>query len=250
MSTDTPRQRLDQALVSQGLAPTRARARDLVLRGEVLVGGQPASKPAMMVAGTAALALVSGPADYVSRGALKLRAALRHFGFEADGRVGIDVGASTGGFTEVLLAAGARRVHAVENGRGQLHARLAADPRVVSMESFDARRIDAVAVPDAVGAIVADVSFLSATAVLPAALDRAERGCWLVVLVKPQFEAPAGTVPRDGIVKDDHVRQAAVARIESWIASRPGWRLVGTIPSPIHGGDGNVEFLTGAVFDG
>jgi 23S rRNA (cytidine1920-2'-O)/16S rRNA (cytidine1409-2'-O)-methyltransferase len=243
------RQRLDQALVARGLVPTRARARDLILRGEVSVDGTAASKPAAMVSDDTRLDLLGGPSDYVSRGSLKLRAALAHFGFDAGGRVALDIGASTGGFTEVLLQAGARSVYAVENGQGQLHPRLASDPRVHSLERTDARRLDTSLIPEPVAAIVADVSFISLTKVLPAALGLAARGCWLVALVKPQFEGDPHTIPRDGIVKDAAVRTAAVERIARFIAGQTGWRVTGSLVSPIHGGDGNVECLIGAVLD-
>jgi len=243
------RQRLDQALVTRGLVPTRARARDLILRGEVSVDGTAALKPATMVDDDARLDLLGGPSDYVSRGSLKLRAALAHFDFDAEGRIALDIGASTGGFTEVLLQAGARSVYAVENGQGQLHPRLAGDPRVHSLERTDARRLDASLIPEPIAAIVADVSFISLTKVLPAALGLAARGCWLVALVKPQFEGDPHTIPRDGIVKDETARTAAVERVARFIAEQRGWRVIGTLPSPIHGGDGNIEFLIGATFD-
>jgi len=243
------RQRLDLALVARGLAPTRARARDLVMRGEVSVDGEVAAKPAMLVDETVALALLNGPSDYVSRGTLKLRAGLAHFGFDAAGRIALDIGASTGGFTEALLEGGAERVYAVENGQGQLHPRLAGDPRVISLERTDARKLARSLIREPVGATVADVSFISLTKVLPAALALAAPGCWLIALVKPQFEGDPASIPRDGIVKDEHARAAAVARISAFIADLPGWRIAGSIPSPIHGGDGNVEFLIGAMLD-
>jgi len=241
------RQRLDQALVARGLVSTRARARDLILRGEVEVGGRVVGKPALLVSPAECLRLISGPADYVSRGALKLQAALDHFRLDPTGRTALDIGASTGGFTDALLAGGARRVYAVENGHGQLHPRLAADARVISLERTDARVLGSHLVPEPVDAIVADVSFVSLTKVLPAALALAGADCWLVALVKPQFEGEPGSIPRDGIVKDPAAQAAAVERVATWLAGRDGWRVIGTIPSPIHGGDGNVEFLIGAV---
>ena len=241
------RQRLDQALVARGLVSTRARARDLILRGEVEVAGRVVAKPALLVSPAEGLRLISGPADYVSRGSLKLQAALDHFRFDPAGRTALDVGASTGGFTDALLVGGARCVYAVENGHGQLHARLAADARVISLERTDARLLDSRLVPDPIGAIVADVSFVSLTKVLPPALALSVAGCWLVALVKPQFEGEPGSIPRDGIIKDPKVHAAAIERIATWLAGETAWRVVGTIPSPIHGGDGNVEFLIGAV---
>lgn len=248
-SRTSHRQRLDLALVRRGLAPTRARARDLVLRGEVSVDGEAAAKPAMLVDDDNALCLRNGPSHYVSRGTLKLRAGLTHFGFDPSGRTGIDIGASTGGFTEALLEGGAHRVYAIENGQGQLHPRIAADPRVVSLERTDARALDRDLIVEPVEAIVADVSFISLTKALPAALSLAAPKCWLVALVKPQFEGDPGSIPRDGIVKEERARAAAVARVAGFIAEQAGWHVIGVLPSPIHGGDGNVEYLIGAVRD-
>lgn len=247
--TSQNRQRLDVALVTRGLVGTRARARDLILRGEVLVGGKPAQKPARFVAPDEAVALVPGTTNYVSRGALKLRSALAHFALDPTGRVALDIGASTGGFTEVLLEAGAGRVYAVENGSGQLHPRISADPRVLSLEQTDARVLDRVTIAEPIGAIVADVSFISLTKALPAALALARPGCWLVALVKPQFESEPGGVPRDGVVKDEAQHLRAVEKVALWLGGMDGWRALGSIPSPIHGGDGNAEFLLAAAYD-
>ncbi|MBS0242810.1 MAG: TlyA family RNA methyltransferase, partial [Proteobacteria bacterium] len=238
-----------QHLVAVGLAETRARARDLVLRGEVFIGGRVATKPAAPVSAADDITLAAGASRYVSRGALKLAAALEHFGIDAERRLALDVGASTGGFTEVLLEAGARRVYAVENGRGQLHARLAQDPRVISLEATDARRLDRDVIPDPVEILVADVSFISLEKALPAALSLAAPGCCLVVLVKPQFESTPADIPRDGVIKERALQEAAVARVTRWLEWL-GWRILGVLPSPIHGGDGNREFLVGAALDG
>ncbi|MGE0765915.1 MAG: TlyA family RNA methyltransferase [Hyphomicrobiaceae bacterium] len=243
------RQRLDLALVARGLASTRARARDLVLRGDVSVDGMVAAKPAMLVDVENHVALLHGPSDYVSRGTLKLRAALAHFGFDTTGRIGLDIGASTGGFTQALIEDGASRVFAIENGHGQLHPSLIGNPRVISFERTDARKIDRGMVSHPIGAIVADVSFISLTKVLPPALALAANGCWLIALVKPQFEGDPHTIPRDGVVKDADARASAVERINRFVGGQPRWRVTGTIPSPIHGGDGNIEFLLGAVLD-
>ena len=244
------RDRLDKALVAKGLAETRSRARDLILRGQVRVAGEVATRPAAHVDVDAAVEVAAGAAAQVSRGAVKLAAALDAFGFDAAGAVALDVGASTGGFTQVLLERGAARVYAVDVGRGQLHERLRSDPRVVVLEETDARDLDRALVPEPVGAIVADVSFVSLLKVLPGALALAGAGAWLVALVKPQFEVGPAGVGRGGIVRDAALRQEAVARVADWIAAEPGWRLVGVIPSPIRGGSGNEEFLLGAVRDG
>ena len=243
----TEKERLDQALVTRGLVVSRARARDLVLRGEVKVDGVIAAKPALRVGPAHRLALAPGAGDYVSRGAIKLRAALDHFGFDPAGRIGLDIGASTGGFTEVLLARGATRVYAVDNGVGQLHASLKSDARVISLEETDARRLTRAEIPEPVGALVADVSFISLAKALPAALLLAAPGCWLAGLIKPQFEAERTWIPKDGVITDPDVHADAVALVENWLRDLGGWRILGTLPSPIKGGDGNSEFLIGAI---
>ncbi|MCC0058730.1 MAG: TlyA family RNA methyltransferase [Hyphomicrobiaceae bacterium] len=242
------KKRIDQRLVEEGLAPSRARAADLVRRGCVLIGGEPALKPGATIADDVVLALAPGTDAHVSRGALKLAAALEAFEFSPEGRVALDVGASTGGFTEILLARGAARVYAVDVGRDQLHESLRADPRIVSLEGTDARTIDAALVPEPVSAIVADVSFISLTQALPAALTRAAPDAWLAVLVKPQFEAGREAVGKGGLVRDEADRQRAIARVRGFLQGL-GWGVVGVIQSPITGGSGNVEYLIGARND-
>lgn len=241
--------RLDIRMVELGLAPSRARAQDLIRRGLVEIAGVVERKPGAGVAGEAVIRVSGAVADHVSRGALKLIAALDHFGFPAGGVVALDIGASTGGFTEVLLARGAGRVYAVDVGHGQLHARLAGDARVVALEGCDARRLDHTTVPEPVGAVVADVSFISLTKALLVPLTLTLAGCWLVALIKPQFEAGRAAVGKGGIVRDPAARQRAVDQVRNWIAAQPGWRVLGVIPSPIAGGSGNEEFLLGAVRD-
>jgi 23S rRNA (cytidine1920-2'-O)/16S rRNA (cytidine1409-2'-O)-methyltransferase len=241
------KKRLDEVLVDRGLVATRSRARDAILRGLVRVDGEVVTKAGAITRAEARLA-VAGEAgtEYVSRGALKLKAALQHFGFEANGRVALDAGASTGGFTEVLLECGARKVYAVDVGQGQLHPRIQARPEVVSLESRDVRALDATAVPEPVSALVADVSFISLTKVLPPLLALTAPGCWLVALIKPQFEVGRDAVGKGGIVKDAAARTDAVARVEHLIAAAPDWTVAGVIPSPIEGGSGNIEYLIGA----
>lgn len=236
--------RLDQLLVDSGLAPTRSRAADLVRRGAVSVAGVQALKPGALIRADAALVVSPGASPYVSRGGLKLAAALDAFGFEAEGRVALDLGASTGGFTDVLLNRGAAKVYAVDVGRDQLDKKLRADPRVVALEA-DARSLDASLVKQPVGAVVADVSFISLTLVLPPALRLAAPGAWLVALVKPQFEAGRAAVGKDGIVRDAAKRKQAVAKIRQFI-EEGGWTVTGEIVSPISGRSGNEEFLIGA----
>jgi 23S rRNA (cytidine1920-2'-O)/16S rRNA (cytidine1409-2'-O)-methyltransferase len=238
--------RLDRLLVETGLAPTRSQAADLVRRGCVNVAGVTALKPGALVAADAALSVGPGASPYVSRGGLKLEAALDTFGLEPKGRVALDLGASTGGFTDVLLARGAAKVYAVDVGREQLHAKLRADPRVVVLEATDARSLDASILEEKLGAIVADVSFISLTLVLPAALRLAAPGAWLVALVKPQFEVGRAGVGKGGIVRDEAARKKALASVRDFIEGQGGWTVVGEIASPILGGSGNEEFLIGA----
>ena len=245
--TETLSQRLDLALVARGLVATRAKARDLIARGEVCVDGEVASKPAMGVRAAQIIAVDAQAAAQVSRGAVKLAAALDHFELDAKGRVALDVGASTGGFTQTLLDHGAARVYAVDVGKGQLHPTLATDPRVVALEACDARRLDRTIVPEPIRAIVVDVSFISLTKALPAALGLAAAGCWLVALVKPQFEVGRDGLGKGGIVRDEALRERALADVRDWLSAQPGWTVTGTMPSPIEGGSGNAEFLIAAV---
>jgi 23S rRNA (cytidine1920-2'-O)/16S rRNA (cytidine1409-2'-O)-methyltransferase len=241
------RTRLDRVVVERGLAATRSRARDLILRGCVTVDGMVSNKPGQEVGKDVVVGVSSECTDYVSRGAVKLTAALAHFGFEAQGRVALDVGASTGGFTQVLLQAGATRVYAVDVGRGQLDARIAGDERVISLEATDARTLSSELMPEPVDAIVADVSFISLTKVLPVPLSLASANAWLVALVKPQFEAGRQAVGKGGVVRDAADRERSVETVREWIAKQPGWTVNGVIDSPIVGGSGNQEFLLGAV---
>jgi 23S rRNA (cytidine1920-2'-O)/16S rRNA (cytidine1409-2'-O)-methyltransferase len=241
--------RLDQLLVDSGLAPTRSRAADLVRRGCVSVGGVPAAKPGALVRADASVAVTPEGSSYVSRGALKLETALDSFGFETEGRVALDIGASTGGFTEVLLARGAAKVYAVDVGRDQLHAKLRANPRVVVLEATDARSLDASLVREQVGAIVADVSFISLTLALPAALSLAAPDAWIVALVKPQFEAGRKAVGKRGVVRKEADREKAVTRVWQFLEEK-GWKVLGVTLSPVLGRGGNQEFLIGASHDG
>jgi 23S rRNA (cytidine1920-2'-O)/16S rRNA (cytidine1409-2'-O)-methyltransferase len=239
------KKRLDRLLVGKGIAATRSQAADMVRRGCVTVGGVLAVKPGALVADASGVAVSPGAAPYVSRGGLKLEAALDAFGFEPKGRVALDIGASTGGFTDLLLAGGAAKVYAVDVGRLQLHDRLRADPRVVVLERTDARRLDRSVIGEEVAAIVADVSFISLTLALPAGLRLAAPEAWLVALVKPQFEAGRGAVGKGGIVREPAERRKAVEKVRNFIEGE-GWTVVGEVASPILGGSGNEEFLIGA----
>jgi 23S rRNA (cytidine1920-2'-O)/16S rRNA (cytidine1409-2'-O)-methyltransferase len=241
--------RLDVAVAAAGLAPTRSRARDLIKRGFVFLNGSLVTKAGAMIAEAACLTLAQDAPRFVSRGGEKLAAALAAFGFDARDRTALDVGASTGGFTECLLHEGALKVFAVDVGTDQLHSDLRADPRVVSLEQTDARDLDRGLISAPIDVIVADVSFISVLKVLPPCLALAVPPAWLVVLVKPQFEVGREAVGKRGIVADPAARRAAVARVFAWIADQPGWHLLGACPSPIAGADGNEEFLIGARYD-
>jgi 23S rRNA (cytidine1920-2'-O)/16S rRNA (cytidine1409-2'-O)-methyltransferase len=238
--------RLDIALVERGLVPTRARARDAILRGHVTVDGALAARPAQTVEASSAIAVDDPASGYVSRGSLKLIAGLDRFGYSPAGRVALDIGASTGGFTQVLLERGATRVHAVDVGHGQLDPKLAADPRVSSREGLNARDLVAADIGEPVAAIVADVSFISLRLVLPPALALAAPAAWGIFLVKPQFEAGRDALGKGGIVRDPHTAERTAADIATWLETDMNWRVGGVILSPIEGGDGNREFLIGS----
>jgi len=236
--------RLDQYLVDLGLVESRARARALIEAGAVTVDGAAARKVSQRVPDGAQVAITADPNPWVSRAALKLVHALDEFRLTPRG-VALDVGASTGGFTEVLLARGAEWVFALDVGHGQLHPRIAADPRVVALEGVNARAIPAGLVPP-VDWIVTDVSFISLEKALPGPLTLARPGAVLVALIKPQFEAGRAHVGRGGIVRDPGVHEAVRARIHSWLTG-VGWQVTGAAASPIEGGDGNREFLIAAL---
>ena len=232
--------RADQLLVARGLFESRAKAQAAIEAGNVTADGEIVRKVSQLLADDSEI--VATPAHpYVSRGALKLEAALDHFKINPSGRVCLDVGASTGGFTEVLLSRGAAKVYAVDTGTDQLHPKLKSDPRVVSLEHTDIRKLEDVGVPNEARLIVIDVSFISLELVIPKALQFAAPHAELVALIKPQFEAGREHVKK-GIVRDSGVHLAVIQRVEL-LVGRQGWRLRGTIPSPILGGDGNAEFL-------
>lgn len=240
--------RLDEMLVRRGLAPSRARARDAILRGHVTVAGRRVAKAGAPVAGDAEITVDDPALRWVSRAALKLVAGLDAFGVDPSGQACLDVGASTGGFTQVLLSRGAARVTAVDVGHGQLDPAVAGDSRVVAFEGLNARELSPSHVPEPVGLIVADVSFVSLKLALDRALDLAAPGANLVALVKPQFEVGRKALGKGGIVRDPAAADSAARAIADWLAGR-GWTIVGLIDSPIAGGDGNREFLLGARRD-
>ena len=238
----TTRKRADVLLVERGLFDSRTRAQAAIAAGQVTADGVVLRKPSDSVAPDARLEASDHP--WVSRGALKLVAALDHVGFDPAGRVCLDAGASTGGFTEVLLARGARRVYAVDVGRGQLHARLRGRPDVISLEETDIRTLDPARLGDLPDLATIDVSFISLKLVLPALARLLLRPAQLVALIKPQFEAGKAHLKK-GIVRDPAVHAAVCDDIAAFAHSL-GWEVMSVIPSPIEGGEGNKEFLLGA----
>jgi 23S rRNA (cytidine1920-2'-O)/16S rRNA (cytidine1409-2'-O)-methyltransferase len=238
------RVRVDLALVSQGLAPSRERARALILAGEVLDGDRPVAKAGDLVAPDAALRLRSEPMPFVSRGGLKLAHALRTFSVPVQGLVALDVGASTGGFTDCLLQAGAARVVCIDVGHGQLHWKIASDPRVTSLDRTNVRHLTLAMLPERCDLAVVDVSFISLKLVLPVLPPLLRPGALVVALVKPQFEVGRGNVGKGGIVRDEGARAQALADVTA-AAVALGYTVVGETTSPITGSKGNVEFLLG-----
>ena len=239
------RQRLDLVLEARGLTPSRARARDAILRGTVTVNGAVAGKPGMLVGDDDAIEVADPAAGYVSRAALKLIAGLDAAGIAVAGKVCLDVGASTGGFTQVLLERGAARVYAVDVGHGQLEARVAGDPRVVVLEGTNARDLTPGEIPEPIRLLTSDVSFVSVTKVLETPLGLCAEGAEAAVLIKPQFEVGREHVGKGGIVTDPAAIARAEADVVGFMAAR-SWTLVAKVPSPIAGGDGNREIV--AVF--
>jgi 23S rRNA (cytidine1920-2'-O)/16S rRNA (cytidine1409-2'-O)-methyltransferase len=232
--------RLDRLLVERGLAASRQQAQALIMAGQVRVDGRKAEKPGHPVAGACHLEVLERP-PFVSRGGLKLAAALDHFAIQVAGRVCMDIGASTGGFTDCLLQRGAARVHAVDVGSGQLDWKIRTDPRVVVHENLNARYLRPENIGEPVDLAVCDVSFISATLVLPAIVPQLQPEGELVILVKPQFEAGKGQVGKGGIVRDPEVHQAACRRVAEAVRSL-GFETA-IMESPILGAEGNREFL-------
>jgi 23S rRNA (cytidine1920-2'-O)/16S rRNA (cytidine1409-2'-O)-methyltransferase len=237
------KRRADQLLVEHGLAESRTKAQALILAGLVSCGERRVDKPGEQLAVDAVLALKERDHPWVSRGGIKLAYAVDHFGIMVEGNIALDVGASTGGFTDVLLAYGARRVHAVDVGHGQLAWKLRQDPRVVVHERLNARYLTRADIPDPVDIITCDASFIGLSAVLPAALALAAEGAQLVALVKPQFEAGREHVGKGGVVRDPEVHRDVCEHARSWVSALPSWTVVGIVESPILGPRGNREFL-------
>ena len=237
------RKRADLLLVERGLAESRSRAAALILAGKVFSGERRIAKAGDLVADEAPLELRGQDHPWVSRGGVKLAAALDHFAVDPAGRICLDVGASTGGFTDVLLSRAAAKIYAVDVGQGQLAWKLRQDPRVVVLERQNARNLTRREVPEAPSLVVCDASFIALATVLSAPLALAADNAELVALVKPQFEVGRDGVGKGGIVRDAVLRQAAVDRVAGWLAGEPGWRVVGVMQSPITGAEGNIEYL-------
>jgi 23S rRNA (cytidine1920-2'-O)/16S rRNA (cytidine1409-2'-O)-methyltransferase len=237
------KRRADQLLVEQGLAESRAKAQALILAGLVSTAGRRIDKPGTAIAEDAELAVAGRDHPWVSRGGIKLAFALDHFALDPAGLVALDIGASTGGFTDVLLAKGAARVHAVDVGRGQLAWKLRQDPRVVVHEGINARYLSRAEIAEPIDLVTCDASFIGLATVLPAALALTAEPAALVALIKPQFEAGPGEVGKGGVVRDPATHRAVCERIAAWVGAQPGWRVIGITESPITGPAGNREFL-------
>ncbi|WP_061932511.1 TlyA family RNA methyltransferase [Aureimonas sp. AU22] len=240
--------RLDMLVAERRLLDSRARARDAILRGRVRVEGVVVSKPGQAVDEDARVELDDPAAAYVSRAALKLLAGLDAFAISLDGLNALDIGASTGGFTQVLLERGARHVVAVDVGHDQLHTSLREDARVTNLESLNARDLERAHLGGRrIGLVVSDVSFISLRLALPPALALAEPGAHAVLLVKPQFEAGREAIGKGGLLRDPARGPEIAGELSTWLDAQPGWRSLGVHPSPIAGGDGNAEFLLAGV---
>jgi 23S rRNA (cytidine1920-2'-O)/16S rRNA (cytidine1409-2'-O)-methyltransferase len=236
-------------LVDRGLAESRSRAQALIMAGKVFTGERRVTKAGDSLPSDSQIEVRGQDHPWVSRGGLKLEHALAHFGLSPAGRVCLDVGASTGGFTDVLLAHGAAKVHAVDVGHGQLAWKLRSDPCVVVHEKTNARYLTGETISDPIAALVCDASFIGLATLLPAPLALCVSGAWAVALIKPQFEAGPRAVGSKGVVRDPAIHQAVCDRIEAWWSALPGWRVLGITESPIRGPEGNREFLIAALRD-
>ena len=248
MSQSQPKvakQRVDQILADRGLAESRAKAQAYIMAGLVTVAGKKIDKPGHKIASDALIELKGKDHPWVSRGGIKLDHGLRHFGIDTKGLIAMDVGSSTGGFTDVLLNGGAAKVYAVDSGTNQLAWKLRQDERVIVHEQTSARILTDQHIPEKIDIIVCDASFISLTKVLERPMEFAKDGALLVALVKPQFEAERNDVGKGGVVRDDAIRQAACAKVRNWLIAA-GWHILGVTESPITGPKGNVEFLIGA----
>jgi 23S rRNA (cytidine1920-2'-O)/16S rRNA (cytidine1409-2'-O)-methyltransferase len=243
------KERADKLLVDRGLAPTRARGQAMILAGQVYSGTKRIDKAGDLLAADADLNVKGADHPWVSRGGLKLVHGLDHFRLDPAGRIAIDVGASTGGFTDVLLTRGAEKVYAVDVGHGQLAWKLRNDPRVVVLERTNARYLDRTLIPEPLDIVVCDASFIGLETVLPAALALASPEGWAVALIKPQFEVGPDRVGKGGVVRDPVLHQEVCDRIAAWLGGLAGWTVLGITESPILGPEGNREFLIAARRD-
>jgi 23S rRNA (cytidine1920-2'-O)/16S rRNA (cytidine1409-2'-O)-methyltransferase len=244
--TARAKQRADQLLVARGLVESRAKAQALILAGQVYAGTRRVDKAGQLIAEDAPLEVKGKDHPWVSRGGLKLVEGLDRFAIDPAGLVCLDVGASTGGFTDVLLARGAARVYAVDVGHGQLAWKLRRDPRVVVLERTNARYLSRAQVPEPVDLVVCDASFIGLRTVLPASLALTCPGAQLVALIKPQFEIGKGRVGKGGVVRDPALHEEVCGQIVAWLEGLPGWSVLGLAESPITGPEGNREFLIAA----
>ncbi len=238
--------RLDQLLLSRELADSRAKAQALIMAGAVFSGTKRLDKPGRQVKDDIALELKGRGHSWVSRGGLKLAHGLDHFQIDPKGLTCLDVGASTGGFTDVLLSRGAEKVYAIDVGYGQLADKLRRDGRVINMERTNARYLGPDDIPDPIDLVVCDASFIGLETLLPAPLSLARPGAFLVSLIKPQFEVGKGLVGKGGVVRDPALHDQVCARIKAWLGGTPGWTVLGLAESPITGPEGNKEFLIAA----
>jgi 23S rRNA (cytidine1920-2'-O)/16S rRNA (cytidine1409-2'-O)-methyltransferase len=244
-----PKIRVDTLLVERGLAESREKARALVMAGSVFAGDRRIDKSGQTLAGDSPLRVKGAPHPWVSRGGIKLAHALEHFKLSASGAVAVDVGASTGGFTDVLLEGGARKVYAVDVGHGQFAWKLRQDDRVVVLERTNARHLDREHVPEPVDLIVCDVSFIGLELVLPPVMSLVASPATLIALIKPQFEVGREQVGKKGVVRDPRLHDEVRDRIRAFIGRQLGWHVLGVSESPIQGPEGNREFLIAARFD-
>lgn len=235
--------RLDHLLVERGLADTRSKAQALIGAGKVYIGEVKSDKAGHLTDSTAEIFVREAEHPFVSRGGMKLAHALAHFDLNPEGKVCIDVGASTGGFTDVLLKGGARKVYAVDVGHGQLDWKLRQDERVVVFEKTNARYLDNTSIPEPVDWVVCDASFISLKTVLPASLALAVKGAVLVALIKPQFEVGKGRIGKGGVVRDASLHVEVCEDINKWMCGLGDWQVLGITESPVRGPKGNIEFL-------
>ncbi|MBH66746.1 MAG: TlyA family rRNA (cytidine-2'-O)-methyltransferase [Rhodospirillaceae bacterium] len=241
------RVRLDRLAVSKGLVKSRTYAKDLIVAGHILCNGRIVRKASALVPDESKLVLLKKCTAWVSRGGAKLAGVLEHFQVQPYGNCCLDIGASTGGFTEVLLRNGAEKVYAVDVGHSQLAESIACNSKVVNLEGVDARNLNSIMIPDAIDILVCDVSFISLRKVIQPSMDLVKPGGKLVCLLKPQFEVGPGTIGRTGVLTDPVVRNKVLVQIQTWFSKIPNWQFLGTMESPLAGRGGNKEFFLGAL---